>query len=139
MQYVATIYIDPTLVAELPDGKFESMMRDCFAHVDDLARRKKILDSQMLVDAGEAKTLRTRGAKRAVLDGPFAETKEVLGGFNLIEADSMEEAVEIASHFPWHAVGSVEVRAVQSIEAMRVRVGCAPGAAVAAREKAGAP
>ena len=138
MQYVVTIYIDPTLVGELPDGKFDAMMRDCFDHVDNLAKKGKILGSQMLVDAGEAKTLRTRAAKRAVLDGPFAETKEVLGGFNLIEADDIDEAVEIASHFPWHAVGSVEVRAVQSIDAVRVKLGCAPGAAVAAREKAGA-
>lgn len=132
MQYVVTIYIDPTLVAELPEGKFDSMMRGCFEHVDHLAAKGKILGSQMLVDAGEAKTLRTRNAKRAVLDGPFAETKEVLGGFNLIEADDIDEAVEIASHFPWHEVGSVEVRAVQSIDAMRVKVGSAPGVAARA-------
>ena len=139
MQYVVTIYIDPTLVGELPEGKFDAMMRDCFDHVEHLAAKGKIVGSQMLVDAGEAKTLRTRSAKRVVLDGPFAETKEVLGGFNIIEADSMDEAVEIASHFPWHAVGSVEVRAVQSIEAVQVKVGwCAPGEAIAARQKAGA-
>jgi hypothetical protein len=56
-------------------------------------------------------------------DGPFAEAKEVLGGFNLIEAENMEEAVRIAAEFPWVRTGCVEVRPVQDIGAVRQRVG----------------
>ena len=63
------------------------------------------------------------GAKRSVTDGPFAETKEVLGGFNLIEARDMDEAVEIAKQFPWSASGCIEVRPVRDIEGVRQRVG----------------
>ncbi len=58
-----------------------------------------------------------------VHDGPFAETKEVLGGFNLIEAKDYDEAVEIASHFPWWQIGCVEIRPVQDIDEVRVQVG----------------
>jgi hypothetical protein len=56
------------------------------------------------------------------VDGPFTETKEVLGGFNLIDAPNMEEAVCIASQFPWAQTGCVEVRPVQDIGAVRQRV-----------------
>jgi len=63
------------------------------------------------------------GAERTVVDGPFAETKEMLAGFNLVEADSMEEAVRMAHELPWTAYGSVEVRPVGDFEAMRRRVG----------------
>jgi hypothetical protein len=58
-----------------------------------------------------------------MVDGPFAETKEVLGGFNLIEAEDMDEAVRIASEFPWASTGCVEVRPVREIAAVRARVG----------------
>jgi len=58
-----------------------------------------------------------------VLDGPFAETKELLAGFNLIEADSLEEAVRIAHEFPWVRFGCIEVRPLHDMDAERIRVG----------------
>jgi hypothetical protein len=57
-----------------------------------------------------------------VTDGPFTEAKEVLGGFNLIEAADIDEAVEIAKEFPWTRTGCVEVRPVRDIETVRRRV-----------------
>jgi hypothetical protein len=63
------------------------------------------------------------------VDGPFAETKEMLGGFNLIEARDMDEAIEIASHFPWAQTGCVEVRPVRDMDAVRLRVGAADAGA----------
>jgi hypothetical protein len=62
------------------------------------------------------------GKARTVTDGPFAEAKEVLGGFNLIEADTIEEAIEMAATFPWAQTGCVEVRPVRDIGAVRARV-----------------
>jgi hypothetical protein len=56
------------------------------------------------------------------VDGPFTETKELLAGFNLIEAEDLEEAVRIAAEFPWTQTGCVEVRAVRDIEGVRRRV-----------------
>jgi len=57
------------------------------------------------------------------VDGPFAETKEVLAGFNLVEADSMEHAVRLAQEFPWTQYGCIEVRPVRDVGAVRERVG----------------
>ena len=58
-----------------------------------------------------------------MLDGPFAETKEVLAGYNLVEADSMDEAVRMAQEFPWTHYGSIEVRPVRDVAAVRRQVG----------------
>ncbi|HEV7838780.1 MAG TPA: YciI family protein, partial [Gemmatimonadaceae bacterium] len=67
----------------------------------------------------------SRKNRMTVVDGPFAESKEVLAGFNLIEAEDMDEAVRIASEFPWVRTGCVEVRPVRDIQAVRRRVGAA--------------
>ena len=58
-----------------------------------------------------------------MLDGPFAETKEVLAGYNIIEADSLDEAVAIAAEFPWAQTGCIEVRPIRDMDAVRTRVG----------------
>ena len=67
--------------------------------------------------------MRVRAGRTTIVDGPFAETKEVLAGFNLIEADSLEDAVRIAEGFPWARFGCIEVRPVRDIQAVRARVG----------------
>jgi hypothetical protein len=69
--------------------------------------------------------VRSRNNRMTIVDGPFAESKEVLAGFNLIEAEDMDEAVRIASEFPWARTGCVEVRPVRDIQAVRKRVGAA--------------
>jgi hypothetical protein len=76
-----------------------------------------------LEPASTAKSVRARNGGTTILDGPFAEKKEVLAGFNLIEADSMEEAVRLAQEFPWIRYGSIEVRPVRNVAAVRARVG----------------
>ena len=80
-----------------------------------------------------AKTVRIRGGRVKAVDGPFAETKEVLGGFNLIEARDVDEAVEIAAQFPWARTGCIEVRPVRDIGAVRQRVGARSDAMEAKR------
>jgi hypothetical protein len=79
----------------------------------------------MLESASTAKSLRTRKNRLTILDGPFTETKELLAGFNLIEAENMDEAVRIAAGFPWTRTGCVEVRPVRDIDTVRQRVGAA--------------
>jgi hypothetical protein len=128
MQFIALIYNDPNLLAALPEGKADTMMRGCIAHADELRWDGRLLESRMLSDASTARSIRVRDGKLTTLDGPFAETKELLGGFNLIEARDLDEAVEIAMGFPWARTGCVEVRAVEDFDAVRRRVG-APAAA----------
>jgi hypothetical protein len=123
MKFMLLIYTDRTLLDELPDGQFDAMMRDCLHHADDLRREGSLIESQMLEDAVTAKSVRIRNGRTTATDGPYAEAKEVLGGFNLIEAEDMDEAVRIASEFPWGRTGCVEVRAVRDIDAERQRVG----------------
>ncbi len=67
--------------------------------------------------------MRVRNGRTSIVDGPFAETKEILGGYNLIEADSLEDAVKIAQEFPWIGTGSIEVRPVRDFDEVRRRVG----------------
>jgi hypothetical protein len=71
--------------------------------------------------------VRIRGGRQTTLDGPFAETKEMIAGFNVIEADSIDEAVRMAAEFPWARTGCVEVRPMLSFDDVRVQVG-APSA-----------
>ena len=123
MQYLLLVYTDAELMAKLPPEEFEVKMRDCLAHSDAQMARGKVLGFQQLQPPSTARTVRVRAGKASVLDGPFAETKEMLAGFNLVEADSMEEAVRMAHELPWTKYGSVEVRPVGDIAAMRVRVG----------------
>src|SRR5207247_3916643 len=95
MKFVLVIYNDPALADALPQGETDQMMRDCLAHADELRRDGRLTESQMLEEAAAAKSVRIRNGRTKVTDGPFSEAKEVLGGFNLIEAADMNEAVEI--------------------------------------------
>ena len=122
MKFAIIIYTDRALLDALPEGQFDAKMRDCLEHADELRQDGQLLDSQMLQGAATAKSVRVRNGRQTIVDGPFAETKEMLAGFNLIEADDMDEAVRIATEFPWTHTGCVEVRAVQDIEAVRRRV-----------------
>jgi len=113
MKYAVLIYTDPKLMDKLPPGEYDSKMRYCLEHAAELREQGSLLDSQMLEAPPTAKSIRVRGGKRSVVDGPFTETKEMLAGFNIIEAESMEEAIRIAGEFPWVETGCVEVRAVR--------------------------
>ena len=123
MQYLLLVYTDAELMAKLPEEEFATEMRACLQHSDAQMVQGKVLGFQQLQPAATARTVRARNGRTAVLDGPFAETKEMLAGFNLVEAESMEEAVRMAHELPWIKYGSVEVRPVGDIAAMRARVG----------------
>jgi len=125
MKFVVLIYTDPALLDALPAGQFNARMRDCLAKADGLRQQGRLLDSQMLEGRETARSVRVRNGRQTVVDGPFTETKELLAGFNLIEAEDMEEAVRIAAEFPWTQTGCVEVRPVRDIEHVRQQVGAA--------------
>ena len=125
MQFLLLVYIDDTLLNTLPQGEFDRLMKGCFEHADALQAQGTLLGSQQLEAPTTGKAVRVRQGRSTVLDGPFAETKEVLAGFNLIEADSLEDAVRIAHEFPWTAFGCIEVRPVRDMCAVRQRVGAA--------------
>ncbi|MFC3269846.1 YciI family protein [Vulcaniibacterium thermophilum] len=123
MKFLMLVYIDEALLEALPQEEFDRLMRGCLQHADELACEGRLLASQQLEPPRTARSIRHRDGRTRVYDGPFAETKEVLAGFNLLEADSLEEAVRIAEGFPWSRFGSIEVRPVRDIDAVRRRVG----------------
>jgi hypothetical protein len=84
--------------------------------VDDLEKRKKRITGDRLVSKKEAKTVRVRKGKLLVTDGPYTEAKEVILGFDILDCDSIEEAVEIASKHPMARAGRIEVRAFWPFE-----------------------
>ncbi|HYU28204.1 MAG TPA: YciI family protein [Gemmatimonadales bacterium] len=128
MKFMLVIYNDPALYDALPRAQTDGMMRDCLTHADELRRDGHLTESQMLESVETAKSVRIRNGKTKVTDGPFSEAKEVLGGFNLIEAKDMDEAIRIASEFPWARTGCVEVRPVRDIEVVRRRVNASASA-----------
>ncbi|MBB5207622.1 YciI family protein [Chiayiivirga flava] len=123
MKFLVMIYNDPSLLDAVPGAEADTMMRHCFENADAMRADGKLFDSQQLEAPTTAKTVRVRNGKSIVVDGPFAETKEFLAGFNLIEAENMDEALKIAQSFPWAGLGSIEVRPVRDMDAVRRRVG----------------
>ena len=123
MKFMLLVYTDPAMLDALPDGEVDGMLRTCFDHADQLQRDGYLIESQMLDGAHTAKAVRSRNGRMSATDGPFSEAKEVLGGFNLIEARDIDEAVRMAAEFPWARTGCIEVRPVQDLPAVRRRVG----------------
>jgi hypothetical protein len=123
MKFMVLIYTDPELLDAVPQREFDETMRGCIEHAEELQEQGYLIESQQLEPPSTAKSVRIRNGKMTTIDGPFSETKEVLGGFNLIEAENMEEAMRIALEFPWAKMGCIEVRPVRDIGAVARRVG----------------
>lgn len=123
MQYLLLVYTDPERMADLSEAEFDRLMHGCIRHADELRAEGCLLDAQQLEPPATARTVRVREGASRVTDGPFAETKEVLAGFNLIEAENIEAAVRIAHEFPWIRFGSIEVRPLRDFDMVRRRVG----------------
>src|SRR5215216_7641140 len=127
MKFMLLIYNDTSLLDAIPAPEYDARMRECLTHADELREEGHLLDSQQLEEPATARTVRIRNGRQTTVDGPFAESKEVLGGFNLIEARNIDEAVQIAAQFPWAKTGCVEVRAVRDIATVRERVNAGSG------------
>ena len=111
MQYALLIYQAP-MDREPTQAEGEVMMQEYGAFTQGLRDRNAMAAGERLHDATSATTVRIRDGKKVVTDGPFAETKEYLGGFYIIEAPSLDGALEAAAMCPGAKYGSVEVRPV---------------------------
>jgi hypothetical protein len=108
MRYLLLICGDDSI--ELSPAEQSAMAEAGTAWVDEMDARGVRLEGSRLRPATEATTVRVRDAKAMVSDGPFAETKEQMGGFDLIECKDLDEAIEVASKHPVARFGSVEIR-----------------------------
>jgi len=98
----------------LPEAEREAVMRDYGAWIAAVEREGKHRASQKLAPSGCARTLRVDSGRRVVTDGPYAETKEQLGGFHIVDCGDLEEALAIAARIPTLRVGgTIEVRPVE--------------------------
>jgi hypothetical protein len=108
MKYLCLVYGEEEKIAAMVDD-------GCMAYDQELRSSGKCLASEALEPARTASVVRVRDGKMSVRDGPFAETKELLAGFYLIDAADMNEAVQVAARIPPAQVGSIEVRPVREL------------------------
>ena len=96
--------------AQAEPGPTDAQDDESFPWLDDLQARGRWITGDQLAPPRRARTVRVRNGKTLVTDGPFIETKEAVGGFDIIDCDSLEEAVEIAARHPVAMSGTIEVR-----------------------------
>lgn len=97
MKFVCLGFIDEKKFEQIPPEEAQRMMEECFAYDDELRRRGHFVGGEALDSARKAVTLKTKDGAVQVVDGPFAETKEVLGGILFLEARDMKHAIELMS------------------------------------------
>lgn len=114
MQYTLLIYADTT-VAPRTEAEGDALFEAFVAYNADLQKRGLYVGGSPLAAPSSATTVRIRDGNRMVTDGPFAETKEYLGGYFVIEAESLDQALEVAAMCPGAKYGSVEIRPVADL------------------------
>lgn len=108
MKYLCLVYLDEKRLHELPPA-------DCVDYDEHIRKSGHCIASEALESVQTATTVRVRDGKVAITDGPFAETKEQLAGFYLIDAKDLDEAIRVAADIPPARVGSVEIRPIRPI------------------------
>ncbi len=114
MKYLCLIYSDEKVLEETPADLVRAVGKRCLDHIDELKKSGQLITFERLESVQTATTVRTRDGKVTVTDGPFAEGKEQLAGFYLIDARDLNEAIRIASRIPPGGFGCVEVRPVMT-------------------------
>jgi hypothetical protein len=112
MRFLCLVYQEEEKLAALSQGEMDSLVGACIGWVEELEKQGRHVFSAGLQSVRSAKTVRIRNDELLMTDGPFAETKEFLGGFTLIHARDLDEALQIASKFPSARIGTMEVRPV---------------------------
>jgi hypothetical protein len=119
MKYMLLTYLDEKAWTSLSGAEQQQIMAECTPHVEQLLASKKFLGGAPLHPTSTAATVRLRDGKRLVTDGPFAETREQLGGYTLIDAKDMTEAISIAADFLGTKSPSIiEIRPVVELQGL---------------------
>ena len=112
MQYLLLIYENEQIGAKMSKAEGEKFMKEYFDFTNEIQAKKQHVAGEALQPTSTATTVRVREGKAVTTDGPFAETREQLGGFYLVEAKDLDEACAIAARIPSARHGSIEVRPV---------------------------
>jgi hypothetical protein len=116
MRYLCLVHLDGAQMAALTPEEGAALTRESIAYDEDLARRGILIHAEALQEPRSAVIVRARQGRVSTTDGPFAETKEHLGGFILIEAGDLNEAIGVAAEIPVGRYGAIEVRPVLEME-----------------------
>lgn len=123
MKFMVTIYHDEHVLEAIAEPEKQALVDSAIEYAEEIRRSGHYIASDALQPARTGRTIRVRGGTVSTAAGPFAETKEQLGGFFLIEAKDMDEACAIAARFPPARLGVIEVRPVRALQHSRDRRG----------------
>ena len=123
MKFMFTIYHDEQVLDAMPEKEMRALVDSAIEYAEEIRRSGHYIASSALQRTGTARTIRVRGGNVSTTVGSFAETKEQLGGFFVIDAKDMDEACAIAARFPPARVAVIEVRPVQELTHSRDRRG----------------
>lgn len=118
MKFICLGYIDESWWESTPESEAHAMMDECFTYDDELRKNGHFAGGEALQGAGTARTLSWNNGKVTVTDGPFTETKEVLGGILILEARDMDHAIELMSKHPGVKAGPFEIRPAADLSEM---------------------
>ncbi|MBO0723696.1 MAG: YciI family protein [Blastocatellia bacterium] len=118
MKYMLLIYIDQQIWERVTEDERQQMLNESVKLAHEINSSGHYLASARLQPTSTATTVRIREGKRLMTDGPFAETREQMGGYYLIDAKDLEEAMSIAERIPGGRVGAVEIRPVMEVQGL---------------------
>lgn len=113
MKYLCLAYEEEAKLNELSQDEWTALRAETLDYVESLEKSGRLVLTNALQSATKASMVRIRNGKLLVVDGPFAESKEQLGGFFLIEVKDRDEALQVAARWPSARLGSIEVRPIE--------------------------
>ncbi|HEX6726755.1 MAG TPA: YciI family protein [Nitrospira sp.] len=113
MKYLCLVYVEEKVLNAFPSHERLAISDESMAYCDKLQKAGQLLAASPLHPVETATTVRVRASKTSTTDGPFAETKEQLGGFLMIDVPDLNDAIRVAAHFPAARFGAVEVRPIK--------------------------
>ena len=115
MKYLCLVYYDESIMNAMTEQEWFNLNQECIACVDRLQGSGHFMAGEALQPVASATTLRVRNGKTSITDGPFAETKEQLAGFYMLDARDLNEAMALAGKIPPARYGSIEIRPVREL------------------------
>jgi hypothetical protein len=119
VKYLCMVFSEERLLEQMARTDFDTLLAEHLAFDDELKNRGQYMSSYALQPAHTATTVRVRNGRISVTDGPFAETKEHLTGYYLIEAADLNEAIQLAARIPSARIGCIEVRPIWELDQPR--------------------
>lgn len=115
MKYLCLVYVEEKILNAMPQNERVAISNDAMAYCEALQKQAQLIAASPLHPVETATTVRVRDGKTTTTDGPFAETKEQLGGFLMIDVRDLNDAIRVAANFPAAQFGSIEVRPMKEL------------------------